>query len=157
MAAMVLATGSRSEQTTMRLLPDVDPVCFVEVGNFTGIALHRAAADGTVRATLVAVVGKITKLAADVMMTHFHRSRVDNAVLREAATASGAPLPVLEAATETATAGHFCEICVLHHALLPLQRLCRRASEACRAHVGGALDVEVWMVDSDGLAVVARG
>ncbi len=156
-AAMVLATGSRSEKAAMRLLPDLDPVCFVEVGDFTGIALRRAAAAGMVRATLVAMVGKITKLAAGVMMTHFHRSKVDNAVLTEAATASGAPLPVVEAATETATARHFFEICLLHQTPLPLQRLCRRASEACRAHVGGALDVEVWMVDFDGWAVVARG
>ncbi len=155
--AMVLATGSRSEQAAMRLLPQLDPVCFVEVGDFTGIALRRAAADGMARAILVAMVGKITKLAAGVMMTHFHRSKVDNAVLHQAARASGAPRPVVEAATETATARHFFEMCLLHQTPLPLQRLCRRASEACRAHVGGALEVEVWMVDFDGVAVVARG
>jgi hypothetical protein len=35
--------------------------------------------------------------------------------------------------------------------------LCRRAAEACRNHVGGALAVEVVMVDFDGAVVVARG
>ena len=73
---MVLATGSRSEQVALGLRPDLPEVCFVEVGDFTGIALRRAANAGMSRALFVGMVGKITKLAAGVMMTHFHRSKV---------------------------------------------------------------------------------
>src|SRR6202043_3071053 len=39
-ATMVLATGHRSEQAAIRLRPDLAEVCFVEVGDFTGIALR---------------------------------------------------------------------------------------------------------------------
>src|SRR5260370_20169514 len=78
---VVLATGSRSDDAAQRLRPHLDPVCFVEVGDFTGIALRRAAAQGLSGALSVRMVRKITKLAAGVLMTHFHRSAVDGSIL----------------------------------------------------------------------------
>jgi cobalt-precorrin-5B (C1)-methyltransferase len=63
---------------------------------------------------------------------------------------------VVAAATETATARHFFEVCMAEGATEPLRRLCGLAAEACRAHVGGALEVEVRMVDFDGAREVAR-
>jgi cobalt-precorrin-5B (C1)-methyltransferase len=128
----------------------------VEVGDFTGIALRRAAAAGVRRVAFVGMAGKITKLAAGVMMTHFHRSVVDTDLLAAVAKESGAPVEVVEAATETATARHFFETCVARESLAPLERLCGLAAEACRAHVGGALEVEVRMVDFEGEREVAR-
>ena len=153
---VVLATGSRSEAFAFEAWPDVPAVCVVEVGDFTGIALRRAAGAGMRRAVFVGMAGKITKLAAGVMMTHFHRSQVDTDLLAEVARATGAPAGIVEAATETATARHFFEVCVAGGVLEPLAELCRRAAASCRAHVDGALDVEVRMVDFDGVAEVAR-
>ena len=43
---IVLSTGSRTDAAAQRLLPDLPAVCFVEVGDFTGIALRRAAGAG---------------------------------------------------------------------------------------------------------------
>jgi cobalt-precorrin-5B (C1)-methyltransferase len=154
--AVVLATGSRSQRAATELLPDLDPVCFVEVGDFTGIALRRAAAAGIRRATFVGMAGKITKLAAGVVMTHFHRSKVDNDVLSAVAVATGAPADVISAATETATARHFYETCIARDATAPLDRLCALARATCESHTGGAVTVDVVMVDFDGSRVVAR-
>jgi cobalt-precorrin-5B (C1)-methyltransferase len=153
---VVLATGSRSDVAAQRHLPGLDPVCFVEVGDFTGIALRRAAGAGVGRVVFVGMVGKITKLAAGVMMTHYRRSKVDGALLAEVARAAGAPVEVEASATETATARHFYEVCVAHDQREPLRLLCERAAEQCRRHVDGALDVSVLMVDFDGDEVVAR-
>jgi len=153
---VVLATGSRSERAAMRLRPDLPEVCFVEVGDFTGTALRRAATDGIGHVTLVAMAGKITKLAAGVMMTHFHRSQVDGELLASVARASGSPAEVVAAATETATARHFFETCMTHGDVAPLQRVCALARDACRAHTGGAVETEVVMVDFEGDLVVAR-
>jgi cobalt-precorrin-5B (C1)-methyltransferase len=153
---VLLATGSRSERAAARLRPELDDVCCVEVGDFTGIALRRAAAAGIEGVVFVGMAGKIAKLAAGVMMTHFHRSKVDGDVLAAAARAGGAPPVVVDAATETETARHFYEVCVAHDALAPLQSLCERAVAACRAHVDGALEIEVVMVDFDGVEVIAR-
>jgi cobalt-precorrin-5B (C1)-methyltransferase len=154
---MVLATGSRSERAALRLLPAVPEVCVVEVGDFTGVCLRRVAAAGMPRAVFVGMAGKITKLAAGVMMTHFHRSQVDTALLAAVAVEAGAPPAVAAAATETETARHFFETCVALDCIEPLRVLCQRAAAACRDHVAGALDVEVVMVDFDGRRVVARG
>src|SRR5581483_7649921 len=153
---VVLATGSRSEAYVLRTWPEVPPVCVVEVGDFTGIALRHAAGAGMRRAVFVGMAGKITKLAAGVMMTHFHRSQVDTDLLADVARDSAAPPGIVAAATETATARHFFEACVAAGVVEPLVALCRRAAANCRAHTGGALDVAVHMVDFDGATEVAR-
>jgi cobalt-precorrin-5B (C1)-methyltransferase len=153
---VLLATGSRSERAATRLHPDLDDVCCVEVGDFTGIALRRATAAGITHVVFVGMAGKITKLAAGVTMTHFHRSKVDGDVLAAAARATDAPPAIVDAATDTETARHFFEVCVAHDAVQPLQLLCAQAAEACRRHVGGALEIEVVMVDFDGVEVIAR-
>lgn len=153
---VVLATGSRSDDAAQRLLPDLPAVCFVEVGDFTGIALRRAASAGIGRVTFVGMAGKITKLAAGVLMTHYRRSKVDGELLAGIAAGCGAPPEVVEAATATATARHFAEACLAAGHSASLAELCRRAAAACTAHVGGALAVEVLMVDFEGDEVLAR-
>lgn len=153
---VLLATGSRSERAATGLHPELDDVCCVEVGDFTGIALRRAVAAGIERVVFVGMAGKIAKLAAGVMMTHFHRSRVDGDVLAAAARAARAPAEVIEAATETETARHYFEVCVAQGAVEPLRLLCEQAAAACRRHVDGALEIEVVMVDFDGAEVIAR-
>jgi cobalt-precorrin-5B (C1)-methyltransferase len=154
---VVLATGTRSDAYAQHALPHLPEVCFVEVGDFTGIALRRAAAAGIHHVAWVGMVGKITKLAAGVMMTHFRRTKVDTGLLAEVAREGGAPQAVVDAATHTNTARHFYEVCLEHGAVAPLQILCRRAAAACRAHVAGALDVDVVCVDFEGTFEVARG
>jgi cobalt-precorrin-5B (C1)-methyltransferase len=153
---VVLATGSRSEAYALDAWPDIPPVCVVEVGDFTGIALRHAAGAGLHRVIFVGMVGKITKLAAGVMMTHFHRSEVDTDLLAEVARATNAPARIIDAATETATARHFFEVSVAEGVLEPLAELCRRAAASCAAHVTGALDVEVHLVDFDGAHEIAH-
>ena len=154
---VVLATGSRSDDWAQRAWPQMEAVCFVEVGDFTGVALRRAAGAGIDTVRFVGMVGKITKLAAGIMMTHFHRSKVDTELLHEVAIESGAPPAVVRAATETATARHFYEVCLETGATEPLRRLCQRAAEHCRQHAGGDVAVEVTMVDFNGVAEVCRG
>ena len=153
---VVLATGSRSDAAAQRLWPDLDPVCFVEVGDFTGIALRRAAGAGMAGAVWVGMVGKIAKLAAGVLMTHFHRSAVDGTILADSARAADAPDAVIASATETATARHFFDVCLAHGCIEPLRLLCEQAAASCRSHVDGALDVEVVMVDFEGAAVICQ-
>jgi cobalt-precorrin-5B (C1)-methyltransferase len=153
---MVLCTGARSEKAAIATYPDLDEVCFVEVGDFTGIALRRCATAGIRAVKVVAMAGKITKLADGVMMTHFHRSAVDTQLLKRVAEETGAPPEAVSAATETATARHFFEVCVAAGAIAPLERLCQLAVSTCRVHVSEQLSVEVLMVDFEGEDVVAR-
>src|SRR5205085_11346698 len=127
---IVLSTGSRTDAAAQRLFPDLPPVCFVEVGDFAGIALRRAAAAGVEHVTFVGMAGKVTKLAAGVMMTHYRRSQVDGAVLAEVAAGAGAPAAVVAAATATATARHFAEACMATEHTESLAELGRPAAAA---------------------------
>ncbi|MEM9561717.1 MAG: cobalt-precorrin-5B (C(1))-methyltransferase [Actinomycetota bacterium] len=154
---VVLATGSRSDDWAQRTWPELPPVAFVEVGDFTGIALRRAAGDGIATVRFVGMAGKIAKLAAGVMMTHFHRSKVDTELLAAVAREVGANAAVVAAATETNTARHFAEVCLAEGAAAPLARLCALAADRCRAHAGEGLDVEVTMVDFAGTEAIADG
>lgn len=152
---LVLSTGSRSDQAAQRLLPQLAQVCFVEVGDFTGNALRRAAGQGYEKVSWVGMAGKIAKLAAGVLMTHYRRSKVDGTLMAQVARECGAPEPVVTAATETATARHFAEVCIEHQSWAPLSELCRLAARACEAHVDGQLAVDVTMVDFEGDQVLA--
>ncbi len=67
---LVLATGGRTERAAMRLLRDFPEVAFVEVGDFTGAALRRAVEQGIRDVVFVGMIGKLTKLASGVLMTH---------------------------------------------------------------------------------------
>ena len=154
---IVLSTGGRTDAAAQRLRGDLPPVCFVEVGDFTGIALRRAAAAGADRVTFVGMAGKIAKLAAGVLMTHYRRSKVDVEMLAAIAAETGAPATVVEAATATATARHFAEACMESGFLAPLQILCEKAAAACREFTGGRLEVRIVMVDFEGSEVLARG
>ena len=154
---VVLSTGGRTDAAAHRLQPALEPVCFIEVGDFTGIALRRAAGTGVDRVTFVGMAGKITKLAAGVLMTHYRRSKVDVDLLREVADLCGAPHGVVEAATATATARHFAEACVEAGHLESLAELCRRAAAACEAFIEGRVAVDVIMVDFEAEEVLARG
>ncbi|MEM8621582.1 MAG: cobalt-precorrin-5B (C(1))-methyltransferase [Actinomycetota bacterium] len=154
---VVLATGSRSDDWAQLAWPELPPVAFVEVGDFTGIALRRAAGDGIGAVRFVGMAGKIAKLAAGVMMTHFHRSKVDTDLLESVARDVGASDTVVAAATETTTARHFAEVCIEVGELAPLTLLCEMAADRCRVHSGGELGVDVTMVDFEGAEAVARG
>lgn len=158
---VVLSTGGRTDAAAQRLYPQLSPVCFVEVGDFTGIALRKAASLGVVTVTFVGMAGKIAKLAAGVMMTHYRRSRVDSQLLAEVAEACGAPARVIEAASATATARHFAETCLEEGAVGVLEQLCVRAARNCAVHMAASSSVapvvRVVMVDFDGAEVIARG
>jgi cobalt-precorrin-5B (C1)-methyltransferase len=154
---MVLSTGHRTDAAAQRLFPQLPPVCFVEVGDFTGIALRRAAATGVAKITFVGMAGKITKLAAGVLMTHYRRSKVDVELLEEVARRCGAPAEVVAAASETVTARHFAEACMVAGASAPLAELCRLAAAAATSFTDGAVAVDIVMVDFEGEAVLARG
>ncbi len=153
---MILATGSRTERLAMALHPALDDVCFVEVGDYAGTALRKVAAMGFLRTVFVGMAGKITKLAAGTMMTHFRRSKVDGKLLAAVARSVGAPAQVVAAATATETARHFFETCLSYDAIGPLTKVCEMAKQACEEHTGGKLAVDVLMADFDGRQVVAR-
>ena len=151
---LVLATGGRTEKAAMRLLPDLPEVCFVEVGDFTGAALRQAVGDGLREVVFVGMVGKLTKLAGGVLMTHYTKSKVDLAVLVEVTREAGGADALAEAVRTANTARHAYELWEAAGLLRPAgDLLCGRVAEVLQRFSG--LGARVAMVDPAGAGVVA--
>jgi cobalt-precorrin-5B (C1)-methyltransferase len=147
---LVLCTGGRTEKGAMALLPDLPDVCFVEVGDFTGAALRQAVEDGLSTVVFVGMVGKLTKLAGGVLMTHYTKSKVPLDVLAvlEPTTA--------EQVRAANTARHAYEVWESAGVLRPAgDRLCAQVADVLQRFTEGALSAEVAMVDFTGRRVVA--
>jgi len=153
---VVLSTGGRTERAAMRLLPDLPEGCFVEVGDFTGAALRQAVADGLRRCVFVGMAGKLAKLAAGVMMTHWTRSKVDLDALAEVTAEAGAPGEVVEAVRQANTARHAYELWREHGVARAPSLLCARVAANLERFAEGRLHAEVVMVDFDTLEPVGR-
>jgi cobalt-precorrin-5B (C1)-methyltransferase len=105
-----LRTGGRTEKGAMKLLPHLPDVCLVEVGDFTGAALRKAVAHRLSHVIFAGMAGKLTKLAAGVLMTHYTRSKVDLALLGDITRAAGGPKALAAQAAQANTARHAAEL-----------------------------------------------
>ncbi|MFC0865953.1 cobalt-precorrin-5B (C(1))-methyltransferase [Sphaerimonospora cavernae] len=153
---LVLSTGGRTENAAMRLRPDLPEVCFVEVGDFTGAALRRAVDEGLREVLFVGMAGKLTKLAAGVLMTHYTRSKIDRGLLAGITREVGGDAGLVEAAAGANTARHAYELWEAAGLLEPAGRvLCRRVKGVLEAFTDGVITASVVMVDPDGRAAVA--
>jgi cobalt-precorrin-5B (C1)-methyltransferase len=158
-STLVLATGGRTERGAMVLLPHLPEVAFVEVGDFTGAALRRAVEHGLAEVVFVGMIGKLTKLATGVLMTHYTRSKVDTGLLAEITAVHGGRLEDVEEIRGAPTARRAYEIWEAGGLLRACgDDLCARVADTLRrftAEVGAALRAKVAMVDFTGLRVVA--
>ncbi|HEX5849983.1 MAG TPA: cobalt-precorrin-5B (C(1))-methyltransferase, partial [Rubrobacter sp.] len=147
----VLSTGGLTEKAAIRLLPDLEEVNFVEVGDFTGQAIKRAVEKGLERCFFVGMVGKISKLAAGVMMTHWTRSRVDNDLLAEITTRAGGQASLVEEVNNANTARHAYELWRSAGLTEAANLLCQQAAENLTEYAEAELEVHVVLVDFDTL------
>jgi cobalt-precorrin-5B (C1)-methyltransferase len=153
---VVLCTGGRTEKGAMALLPELPEVCFVEVGDFTGAALRRALDVELQRVVFVGMAGKLAKLAAGVLMTHYTRSKVDLTLLREVTLAAGGTAGVAQEVAAANTGRHAYEIWQREGMLRDAgDELCRRVRAVLLRAGHGRLDADVAMVDFSGSSVVA--
>jgi cobalt-precorrin-5B (C1)-methyltransferase len=150
----VLSTGGLTERAAMRLLPDLEEVCFIEVGDFTGQAIKGAVKNGLRRGFFVGMAGKLTKLAAGVMMTHWTRSKVDNELLAEFTARAGGSPELIKEVKAANTARHAYELWRAAHLERAPYLLCGRVAENLREYAGGDLEMYAIMVDFDTLEPV---
>jgi cobalt-precorrin-5B (C1)-methyltransferase len=151
---VVLCTGGRTERGAVALLPDLPEVCFIEVGDFTGAALRVTAERGITRVVFVGMVGKLTKLAAGLLMTHYTRSTVDTGLLGRLTREAGGSATLATEVDRANTARHAYELWDATGVLRPVgDALCHRARDVLVRF--GGLPAEVAMVDFTGRTVVA--
>ncbi len=150
----VLSTGGLTEKAAMRLLPDLEEVCFIEVGDFTGQAIKQALKNGLERGFLVGMAGKLAKLAAGVMMTHWTRSKVDNELLVGITREAGGSPDLIKEVKEANTARHAYELWSAANLEHAPHLLCERVAENLREYAEGKLEIHTIMVDFDTLEPV---
>lgn len=155
----VLCTGGRTEKAAMRLLPDEPDVAFIEVGDFTGAALRRAVENGLRHVVFVGMIGKLTKLASGVVMTHYTRSKVDTELLAGLSEEFGVPAAEIEQIRQATTARRAYEVWEGNGCLAECaHRLCVMVAEVLArfsAECGPELNARTAMVDFTGEHVVA--
>lgn len=151
---VVLTTGGRSERAARRLLPALPEVCFIEVGDFTGYALKRGRSLAMERCVFVGMVGKLSKLGAGVLMTHWTRSRIDTEFLAELTREAGGDAAVQDEVRGANSARHAYELWQAAGLRLAPELLCARVADNLSRYIGGALLIDVVMVDFEGASVV---
>jgi cobalt-precorrin-5B (C1)-methyltransferase len=153
LSELVLTTGGRTERAAMRLLPHLDEVCFVEVGDFTGYALKRATERGLERCVFVGMAGKLAKLAAGIMMTHWTRSKVDPGLLAGLTREAGGDEALTRAVAEANTARHAYELWREAGLDAAGDLLCASVADNLARFAEGRLEAHVLLVDFDDLSV----
>lgn len=148
---VVLTTGGRTEKFTIRELPELDPACFVQMGDFLGPALDTAQQVGIKQIIIGGMVGKVSKIAQGEVITHARRNPVNTQLLADIAAAVGADAEVCTeiASGETARfAGERMEELGLGDAFY--KALCERVVATLEARYPGVFSYRILMCDFEG-------
>jgi cobalt-precorrin-5B (C1)-methyltransferase len=153
---LVLCTGGRTEKGAMALLPDLPEMCFVEVGDFTGAALRKAVEHGVHDVVFVGMIGKLTKLAGGVLMTHYTRSAVDTDVLADITRRATGDDALAERVRAANTARHAYEVWHEAGALAACGSvLCDQVADVLEWFAQRQISARVALVDFTGTHLVA--
>ena len=96
------------------------------------------------------MIGKLSKMADGRMQTHAAGSEVNMDLLADLAGVLAAPADVVDAIRAANTARHVLELCVARGLIGLPDLICSRVAQNTRAHAGGNLGIEVFLVDFDG-------
>lgn len=150
---LVLTTGGKSEAYAMKLHAGLPEEAFIQVGDFIGVGVKHCARRRVRRAVVVGMIGKLSKMADGRMQTHAAGSEVNMTLLAGLADELGAPAHVVDGIRAANTARHVLELCQREGVGGLAGALCRRVSERCTAHAGGALEVRARLVDFNGTLI----
>ncbi len=152
---VVLTTGGRTEKFTMRQLPDLNPACFVQMGDFLGPALDSAQKVGIKKIVIGGMVGKLSKIAQGEIITHARRNPVNMALLADMASVAGADESVCEAIRQAETARFAAEkMTELNLADKFYQELCRRVVVTLEGRYPNVFQYHILMCDFEGEKLV---
>lgn len=153
---LVFTTGGKSEQFAMKQLPDLAEESFIQIGDFFAVALKHAARRRMERIVIVGMIGKFTKMADGLAMTHAAGSDVNIAMLAGLARDAGADDELVAAIGESVTARRVLELCDLHGLSAVPRTLCAKVVRAARTHANQAYVVEARLVHFDGTPIASR-
>ncbi len=152
---VVFTTGGRTEKCAMRQYPALEESCFVQMGDFVKAAFQAAIRRNMRHVIVGAMVGKLTKMAQGLAVTHAWKEEVDRGLLAEAAEKIGAP-PALVAEIRAAETARFAaeQLQQLGLAVAFHRELAQRALRALRAAYPGPHTLSVLVCDFEGQPIV---
>ncbi|TGJ99473.1 cobalt-precorrin-5B (C(1))-methyltransferase [Leptospira semungkisensis] len=147
--SIILTTGGKSEKFAMDLLPNMNEVAFIQVGDFIGTGIKTAIKEKMDHVIIVGMIGKLSKMADGVMMTHRGGSSVNTKMLARIARSIEMPEPLCEEIEKANTARHVLDLCKEAGFFHITTKICEIVSHNCSKH-GLGLRVSTYMVDFDG-------
>lgn len=148
---VVFTTGGRTEKCAMGAFPDLDEACFVQMGDFVKAAFQAAVKYGMKRVIVGAMVGKLTKIAQGLPVTHAWRKEIDRGLLVDAARRAGAPEELLVEIGAAETARFAAERLETLGLTVALHReLARVACAALKARHPGCFHLTILACDFEG-------
>lgn len=152
---VVFTTGGRTEKCAMRCFPSLDEACFVQMGDFVKAAFQTAVKQGMQHIVVGAMVGKLTKIAQGLSVTHAWREEVDRALIAEAAAEVGAPPDLVEEIRAAETARFAAErLAELNLAVAFHRALAERAIRSLRQRYPGPHRLTVLACNFEGVPIV---
>ncbi|MGJ4754290.1 cobalt-precorrin-5B (C(1))-methyltransferase [Leptospira kmetyi] len=146
----VLTTGGKSEKFAMDLLPNLNELSFIQVGDFIGTGIKTSVKESIRHVIVVGMIGKLSKMADGVMMTHRGGSSVNTKMLSDIARSIGVPEPIAEEIQNANTARHVLEVCKANGYEHITTRICEIVAKNCSKHAGTNMRISCYMVDFDG-------
>ena len=149
---VVLTTGGRTEKFTLRERPDLQPACFVQMGDFLGPALDAAKENQLHHIIIGGMVGKLTKIAQGETITHARRNPVNTELLADMAATIGADQATCEAIKAGQTA-RFAGECMDELGLSSAfyQELSKRVVDTLKSRYPNDFIYTILVCDFDGI------
>jgi len=152
---VVFTTGGRTEKCAMRSFPELDEACFVQMGDFVKAAFQTAVKQHMRHIIVGAMIGKLTKIAQGLSVTHAWREEVDRELIAAAAAEIGAP-PDLVAEIRAAETARFAaeRLAELNLAVAFHRALAERAIRSLRQRYPGPHRLTVLACNFEGVPIV---
>ncbi len=147
---LVFTTGGRSEQAAMKICPTLDQAAFIQVGDYIGIAIRNTVRQKLQGIHIVAMMGKLSKIADGRMMTHASASEVNMSMLAGLALSCGASKEISAQIEKANTARHVLEICEQNEITSMPQKICEVVAQRCVKFAKLPLHCRVTMVSFSG-------
>lgn len=153
--SVVFTTGGRTEKCAMRSFPELDEACFVQMGDFVKAAFQTAVKQNMRHIIVGAMVGKLTKIAQGLSVTHAWREEIDRELIASAAEEIGAP-PDLVAEIRAAETARFAaeRLAELNLAVAFHRALAERAIRSLRDRYPGPHRLTVLACNFEGVPIV---
>jgi len=146
---VVLTSGRQSERHARASLP-LPEVAYIQMGDQLAFTLEECARMGFEKVRLWAMMGKLSKIAAGHLRTHYTKSSIELNFLLDVAARTGAADEDLEDLRTAETAHEFLERARGRNLRRFFSEICRLAARSCSEHVNRAFVIECILVDYEG-------